>query len=443
MRTAPPIPNLSLRRISAISRAAFGAAALVATACSRFDHWLFDGNAEPAKHVSYPQVRNYGGPVLDSPRVVPIFFANDPRQQRVESFLSQLSASEYWNATTGEYGVGSLRVGPSLLVQDPAPVAADDVYTAAWLAAQLDGAHPGWPTPTASDVFVVFYPATTTVTSGTTSGCVDFGGYHGEGVLGNSAITTDGGSPASGVDASTGPHFAYAVVPSCFPWLGADEIDPVTAALSHELIEAATDPFPATQPAYGLVDTDHLAWTVFPESPGTVSFAGELADLCVYSQGASTLNARLVGNFVVQRSWSNRAAAADRNPCVPPSTDYFNAAPDLVEPVSFTFWDGKQYTTDGIWVPLHRSRTVAVRLFAQQSRADWYVSAQDLVANAGGASTLNFSWDRQTGNDGDVLHLTITRTANGPIGGSPIGIVSSTDPQSIADGYVWPGFVAN
>ena len=63
---------------------------------------------------------------------------------------------------------------------------------------------------------------------------------------------TDGGTPQ---------NFAYAVIPTCTSLQGMTEQDGVTSAVSHEWIEAATDPFPSTgmgiDSAYAQVDYDH------------------------------------------------------------------------------------------------------------------------------------------------------------------------------------------
>ena len=55
---------------------------------------------------------------------------------------------------------------------------------------------------------------------------------------------------------------------------------------------------------------------------------GEVGDLCVSYRGDDSYTE---SGYVVQRSWSNKAAAASHNPCVPapdPSSQpYFNVAP--------------------------------------------------------------------------------------------------------------------
>src|SRR5258708_6074604 len=59
----------------------------------------------PGPHPAAPQVQTLGGAVLAAPNVVPIFFANDPDQTPVETFLGQLASSTFWPSAVAEYGV--------------------------------------------------------------------------------------------------------------------------------------------------------------------------------------------------------------------------------------------------------------------------------------------------------------------------------------------------
>ncbi len=317
-----------------------------------------------------PQVQNQGGPVIATPRVVPIFFANDAAQAQVEDFLQKLAASSFWGAATSEYGVGPLTVASSIVVSDPPPAVIDTAGIEAWLAAYLDG-NP-------NDVFAIFYPTSTTVSDpnfGTS--CKDFNGFHYQG-LKNTQIV-------------------YAVLPRC-PSTGAlVGFDALSASLSHELVEAATDPLLATAPAWAFTDVDHLIWSYVP--------GAEVADMCDLEPQSFQ---RLVGPYVVERSWSNASALAGHDPCVPVLTaPYFNAAPVLTAKQQITF-QSQVLTTNGLQLALGESKTIAVQLFSDAPRGDWSVDAVDTSQ----PPSFTFSWDAQTGNDGDVLHLTITRISS-------------------------------
>ncbi|HEY2410578.1 MAG TPA: hypothetical protein VGI10_31460 [Polyangiaceae bacterium] len=401
-----------------------GLCAAILSGCTNLSVWL-DGPEPREGSATLPQVLDSGGRVLSAPRVVPIFFAGDSAQSEIEQFLAALPGSSYWSATTGEYGVGDVSIAPSVVVPDLPSTAIDDSEIEQWLAAHIDGANPAWPRRQADDIYLVIYPQTTTVTADDEAGCVDFGGYHYEGHLDSSSNNLP-------------PSFAYVVIPAC-PDIG---LSP-TSTISHELIEASTDPFPVSAPAFFNVDQDHLAWAFYVAPSGPIA-AGEVADLCNTELYGAALEL-LLGGFPVQRSWSNAAASARRDPCVPsPSDPYFNAAPELRDRAILAPYPGQLgYLTDGIEVPLGVSRTIEVHAFSTAPRASWFVGAYEPRASSDLPATLAFTWDRQTANDGDVLHVTITRLAEGPAGGSQMAVYSTEDEPGSASGTMWPGFVAN
>jgi hypothetical protein len=415
----------------------------------------------PAVHASPPQVQTSGGPVLAAPHVVPVFFPNDPLRSGIESFLAALAGSEgasYWAATTHEYGVGTPSIAPSIVVTDPPPASITDTQIATWLAGYVGGEHAGWPAIDANNVYVVFYPLATVITrdGDTLESCRDFSGYHAETPVaaagGSDAGATDAGGPDAG-DAG-GPTFVHAVLARCSNWLGLTGLDAVTGPASHEIVEAATDPELRTNPAYDSIDVDHYVWG---DALGT-----EVGDMChmespdrLYQHMNGADGGNDGGSFVVQRTWSDQAAEADGDPCVPaiPTVPYFNAAPDLsgrvelypdpvTHPTSFL-------RTTGVRVPVGQSVTIAVRLFATSPRPTWYVQFYELTAT-GAPNTLQATWDKPTatgntsGNNGDVRHLTITAMAPGPLGGAEFALYSSDTDDVNAPTYTsWFGFVAN
>ena len=207
--------------------------------------------------------------------MVPIFFARDPFQSDVERFLSKLPRSTYWGATTSEYGVGQLRVGTSIVVDEPLPATSAGTDIELWLARHLDHADPDWPSLDPSDIYVVFYPQDAFVTDAGNQACGRLD-YHYEGFTGSArrAEEPDSGglrSPADAglaplADAGRGTSFLFAVVSECRATPAADGIDAVTESLSHELIEASTDPFVVTDPAFLWVEGGQLAWSVLTDS---------------------------------------------------------------------------------------------------------------------------------------------------------------------------------
>lgn len=333
---------------------------------------------------------------MATPHVVPVFFTGDELQPKLEEFLGALASSTYWSAVTAEYGVGALTVGPSIVSSDTPP-ATDDALQA-WLAAQ-PGAGP-------STLFAVYYPGTASLEIHGKKSCEYFDGYH------HDAKTTAGGA------------FPFAVIMRCAS--GSKALDALTKSTSHELVEAASDPFYYTRPAFASADHDHAAWTL--------ATVGEVGDMCeLESQDGVRL-----GSFLAQRSWSNAAAAAGHDPCLPALAEpFFAAAPIMLDDVPID--DGTGTTTKGMKVPVGESRTVDIVLHSDAKTAAWRVDAKDSSALFGGDKELELTLDRQTGVSGDVLHLTIKALRPGAYGGSVLVLQSTLGATS----HVAFGFVAN
>ncbi len=367
----------------------------------------------PGPHPDVPQVQSYGGDVLDAPNVIPVFFANDDKQSMIEDFLHQLAGSSFWGDSTKEYGVGPLTVGSSIVVSDAPPQTTDVSQIESWLASYLDGTHPEWPAIAKNNVYTVFYPTTTTINDANWGqSCQSFGGYHFE---------------AKGAG---GKSIVYAVLPRCGSFnTGLTADDQLTAALSHELIEASTDPFTVSLPAYSYVDVDHMVWNLMP--------LGEVGDMCAYQPQSYQ---RLVGAYMVQRPWSNASALAGHDPCVPVlSEPYFNAAPILKDSLSLDYY-GQSVVTKGVQVPLGQSKTIDVQMFSDAPTADWTVQAVDETYGTNQPHQLTFAWDSQSGNNGDVRHLTITRVANGTHAGTEFILYAQ---RGFTTANMWFGFAGN
>ncbi len=376
----------------------------------------------PAAHADPPQVQSYGGPVMTAPNVVPIFFANDPEQTQVEQFLTALAASPYWAATTAEYGVGPLTVSPSIVVTDPLPTMTTDDAIQTWLAAYLDGTHAAWPAIAMNNIYMVFYQEATTVTatfggSSVDTSCVNFGGYHEEGAQGD-------------LDAA-GVPFVYAVIPRCTSFAGLTGIDGTTGTMSHEIAEAATDPLVNTNAAFDTTDENHIVWDLSP--------LPEVGDMCAFEPQSFQ---RLVGNFMVQRIWSNTAALAGGDPCVPVlTTPYFNVSPILTDSVTLTL-DGQAYPTLGIQIPVGQTKMVSFQFFSSAPAAAWTAIPEDTSAAFNGPQLLSFSPSQFSGSNGDVVQVAVTAVAAGPVGGAEL-LVQSYRPGVNTTINYWFGFVQN
>src|SRR4051812_39636222 len=72
--------------------------------------------AYPAPHSALPKVANMGGPVLATPKIIPVFFPGFGFRTQVVEFASKLGKSNYWKAVTSEFGVGPLTAGTPIHV---------------------------------------------------------------------------------------------------------------------------------------------------------------------------------------------------------------------------------------------------------------------------------------------------------------------------------------
>ena len=166
---------------------------------------------------------------------------------------------------------------------------------------------------------------------------------------------------------STGTSLVpYAVGCSCpgFDGPNVTDIQERTVAISHELVEATTDPFPGPATAYGQEDDNDIVWTAVS--------GGETADMCEFNDDSNLVPPG--SKYMIQRTWSNAAAALMQNPCVPtpPGIPYFNSYPALTQ---IPYNGG---TTMGVNIPLGQSKTIDVKLSsAGATPGPWSVSVFD------------------------------------------------------------------
>ena len=332
---------------------------------------LGDGGFQTAPHAPFPQIPTRGGPVLRAPILVTITFPGDPRRTALESFGQWIVGSD-WLVTVGdEYGVGRGTHRAAVMPQAAPASTTSDGMVALVAARVADGTLPP---PDQGSIYTIYVPATTRLTDfvdfcSMTQG-VTAGGYHSEIV-------------ASGVMRS------YALVPRCTT----QPLSEIEVTASHELIEAATDPFPISQPAYEIPDC------------GDPWGCTEVGDLCESEEVA-------IAGLTVQRSWSNRAAAAGDPPCLPraPGEPYFNV--DVMP-------NGR------IGVRAGQTATLHLTGWSTTPVADWTLSA---FASMFGPASFQpqLTLDTTTLNNGRHATLRVTVPAGTPAGREAHVFVSSS-----------------
>jgi hypothetical protein len=342
----------------------------------------------PAPHPDPPQVQNGGGPVLTTPLITPVFFNNDDATMvtTLKDFYSKVGGTKYFGATTQEYGItGPATAAKAVDLAEAAPNAIDDNGIQTWLATKLNNdADMTLPKPTDNTLYVLNYPTTTTITLQNSQSCQTFGGYH-------NSVALDANHNSRNV--------AYAVVPRCNGFAGMNVQDTTTGSASHEIIEAVTDPYPMVNNAFGQVDQDHFYWGLLG--------GGEVGDLCAQNPGSFTRFSELP-SYTVQRTWSNKSALASHDPCVPfqPANEvYFNSAPVLNDDIMLF----GQLQSKGVQIPVGSKKTIELDLFSDgPTSGPWTVKVEDLGSKVqGGKAAFNFTLDRNSGQNGEKLHLTI------------------------------------
>jgi hypothetical protein len=347
----------------------------------------------PAKHASAPKIVTYGGPILSAPKVYPVFFPGDKATvvNSVTDFYNKIGPSDYWTATVSEYGVGALSAGAPIQltdVADTAPPSTTDDEIQAWLAAKLNAGDLAFPTPDANTIIALNYPVGTSIDLQGSKSCQAFLGYH-------SNLTLN--AAHGNMDVS------YLVIPRCsMQQTGMNELDAITDTGSHELVEASTDPYPQTNGAYGQVDNNHIYWLF-------ALGGGENGDMCAQNYGASYKDPQI--GYVVQRAWSNKAAGASHDPCVPAAPGpYFNSVPLLNDTITIG-GGGQSIKVKGVQIPVGSTKTVEIDLFSDAKvSGPWTVEAHDLNEFMGAQPTLQFAFDAPGGLNGQKLHLSITPT---------------------------------
>jgi hypothetical protein len=383
------------RNAAAVLRATALSLALVA--CSSSSGKQPSGGGTPA--IVLPQVVYKGGPLLTAPSLVTVTFSGDPLSADLQSFGRSVTSSAWWDTIRAGYCASNgVCVGdgpPGAFVELPAAPASS--YTDSdqggpsslqdWLAGAItSGALPAPDAgPVSNTLYVIYLPATTTVTFEGIRSCVDGGfiGYHNSMTVGSQEL-------------------AYVIVVECAPMpppvasvRQPTLLESTTITASHEIAEAATDPS-VTKTAYYLEVTRTSTWGWMDVTGG-----GEIADLCVDPFGLGQ-DRTVDGTFTVQRIWSNASAAARLDPCNPaPSGEgYFNAAP-----------------RESLFVlDVGGSATFGVDAFADQTMSNWTLSVQDWSESTT-ASYLAFSIaggkDTDAGpeiqvHDGSTVQVTVT-----------------------------------
>jgi hypothetical protein len=326
----------------------------------------------PAFRPPMPQIQKGTLAVIASPVVVPVYFAGETLQAQIDAFTSSWLSSPVFAGSLGEYGVTSGRAGTSIALTESPSATLDATDVEAWLKGKLEAADPAFApvdaATLASRIFVLYYPHSTSISNTGAKSCVSFGSYH------------------AGVTLASGAVASYVVVPRC----GAS-IDALTAAMTSAVDSAATNPIPTAS------NTSMGYWGFGQGYAGYDAFGPEVGTACEILADAKPAGLAAP----IARVWSNAAAAAYHDPCVPaPGGPYFVAVPVA----------GNGATPGEAVIPAGQSVTIDLELLSDApTGGPWTLKAGSL----NGTSPFSYVLDHATGTNGDVRKLTITAPAGG------------------------------
>ncbi len=377
-------------------------------------------------HAMLPVVGNAHGGVLHHPRLVTVTFAGDPHAAKLGQFAAEIIHSPWWQAVTAGYcdapddpssciGAGS-DGGAFVLPFAPESQYLDSVNDGAGnlqpLLLDAIAAHQ-LPDPATETMYLLYFPAgvgVAMVADGVhTQSCQTFNAYHHALMVGATRA-------------------AYAIMPDC----AGGNLDAITVAASHEIVEAATDPWSiaTSQPngqatGYALTPYNNDTQTWLRAQLG----GGEVADLCVDFTGAQTDRVAM-GEFAVQRSWSNVSVQGGHDPCVPSPGPYFNVVPAK----------GRSYESVG----LNQSKSFFAFALADGAMAQgWTLDFFDLWSFYTGSSAVEVAFNGQDSlrvHAGDVVQVTITAVDSPDVsqwGGYGILLQSTSDDGTVHRWPVW------
>jgi hypothetical protein len=364
----------------------------------------------PAFAARPPQVVNKGGAVAASPELVTVTWPNDASADTFEALADAIGQSNYWSQIVSQYGVGKATSDAldHVRMTTPLPTTVLTTDLEQLIADNADGDSATWPAG-AGVIYTLYLPNGTKLVdnAGTASDyCAQgIGGYH-------SVFT-----------APSGATLLYAIVLQC-PGYGLTD---ATLSASHEWVEAATDPYWNTTPAFTGLRQQDLAWTELQQNQV------EIGDMCEFETDQNDATEPGLP-FTVQRQWSNASAQQGHSPCVPQRGAYFNAVP-LDAPSDYvTFDDGAGFgarASVGYKLAVGDTMTIAFGIASDAATDALTLSASEIVSDATGINPwpggkdVTLSLDLTSGQNGEKTYLTIKRNARAA-SGSHLVVVTST-----------------
>ena len=366
-----------------------------------------DAGAYGAPSTTYPaftpymgQLSNNGGAILTAPVLVTITWDGDTGRATFEGFGDGIGGSSYWPAAVGEFGVGAATSGSTnhvhVTTTPPAQMSDGDIQT--FISSNVGSLLPQ---PTSQTIYVVYLSQSTTLMFNNQNACqAGVGGYHDSFAVNSAQV-------------------AYAVLPRC----GSDS--QTTAAASHEIGEAATDPHPSSAPAITGFDDPYLVFDLWQRGND------ENGDACEFFQD-SYYTASQPFAYSVQRMWSNKAGPLGHSPCQPYTATYFNMAPIGLQDITVDLSQNggpAAFKTKGYTAALNQTIQIPLGFYSDAATTGpWTVTAAEsnpLVNPVTGRLTLSVDTAKPSGVNGEITYLNVTVTQVSPLKGEMLTVIST------------------
>jgi hypothetical protein len=246
-----------------------------------------DAGFTPAPHAPLPIVKEHTGIVLSAMQLVTITYAGYDATPDVVAYGDAMVGSTWYRTTGAEYGVLSARHRQQIVAGAP-PAMLDRGQIAAQIVDLIDRGMVIPPDAVGNQVLYLLY-VPPSVALGTD--LVGTRGYH-------DMATRDGVRFPIAVAIDDGSGLAT-----------------TTTQAAHQVIDAATDPYPRPNDGYYADPPQTDPWSLLRR---------EVADLC---EGEDAV---LEGAFAFPRVYSNVAAAASMTPCTPvrPGDGWYDVTAD-------------------------------------------------------------------------------------------------------------------
>ncbi len=337
----------------------------------------------------WPTVPNGGSGVLANPNVVIVSFNGDANQSTYDAYGTWLATGGYLAAAPSQYGVNNgTSVAAHLTVAPPTGTNGNNQAFPNFFQSLFSSN--AIPANTPTSIYVLLLPASWADLS---TFCTHQGGYH-----------TAYQDPSQGL-------VYYAIVPPCPNGGQVSELESTEIAISHEVVEAATDPY--GQNGYQISD---------PNDPWFY-LGGELGDLCA----SNTEYTYTDGTNYAQLIWSNQSVASNQIPCQPwPGTSIYYSLtgpttmvagrPGSQVPITLTGWASSN--TSSQWYLNAQDGD-----FQIDFRTNPVLSAQSITQGGTVTVTLTIPQTAQVGQHGAAWIAAFDPNTSLGVGSTMVGVV--------------------